>query len=48
MLFRAHWEELTTHKDLMVLKPDVDRYREAERAGMMEIIAAFHGLFLVG
>lgn len=47
-LFAEHWQELTTHKDLMVLKPDEQRYRHLEAAGVMIIHAAWLGTELVG
>lgn len=43
-----HREELTTNKALMVLDPDVERYRAAEEAGMGLSIVARDGHQIVG
>lgn len=38
-LLQAHREELATHKDLMVLKPDVARYKNLEEMGFLFTLA---------
>lgn len=47
-LLEAHREELTTHKDLMQLAPLAERYREAERSGVMFVVTARDEGELVG
>lgn len=47
-LLMAHREELTTHKDLMVLKPDVARYKSFEQAGTLFSLALYDGDKIVG
>lgn len=47
-LLVEHREELTTNKVLMRLNPDVERYREAERAGFGLSIVARDGERIVG
>ena len=47
-LFRHHWEEVALNKGVMVLKPDIDRYRQLEAAGMVIALAARIGDELVG
>jgi predicted GNAT superfamily acetyltransferase len=47
-LFQRHWSELATNKDLMVLKPDVERYKILEKGGVLLAIGAFLREELVG
>lgn len=39
-LLQAHWQELATDKELMVLKPDWDRYAVLEQAGVLYVLTA--------
>lgn len=43
-----HREELTTNKALMVLNPDVERYRHAEEVGFGMTIVVRDGVQIVG
>ena len=36
-LNELHYDEIATHKDLKVLKPDYDKYLEMERLGMLRV-----------
>lgn len=47
-LFQAHWEEIALNKGLMVLKPDVHRYRLMEESGTLFAIGVFIGDHVVG
>lgn len=47
-LFEAHWDEVALNKQVMVLKPDTERYRAMESNGMLLILAAYAGEELVG
>lgn len=47
-LFEEHWDEIALNKQVMVLKPDEDRYRAMEQAGSLLILAAWEGEALVG
>jgi len=47
-LLIEHREELTTNKDLMVLAPDVERYQQAEAAGVLFSLVARDGGRIVG
>lgn len=47
-LLEQHREELTTNKDLMVLKPDVDTYVRLEDQGRLLSLGAFEGDEIVG
>ena len=47
-LFEEHWDEIALNKQVMVLKPDEDRYRAMEQAGSLMILAAWEGEALVG
>lgn len=47
-LLAAHREELTTMKDLMVLKPDLDTYDTLEERGAMLSLGAYEGDEIVG
>jgi GNAT superfamily N-acetyltransferase len=47
-LFVEHWDEIALNKQVMVLKPDTERYRAMESAGMVLILAAYLGDELVG
>ena len=47
-LFSLHRDELATHKDIMVLKPDWDRYRNLENAGMLLTLAVYDENKIIG
>ena len=40
-LFSEHWEEVALNKQVMVLKPDEQKYRTMEANGMLLILGAF-------
>jgi predicted GNAT superfamily acetyltransferase len=40
-LFSEHWEEVALNKQVMVLKPDEQKYRAMEANGMLLILGAF-------
>ncbi len=40
-LLAAHWDEIARNKQLVVLKPDAERYRLLEQAGALLTIGAF-------
>lgn len=47
-IFDEHYEELALNKQVMVLKPAMDRYYAMEAQGMLLVIAAYQGDELVG
>lgn len=47
-LFEEHWDEIALNKQVMVLKPDEERYRRMEQQGAALILAAFAGEQMVG
>lgn len=47
-LLCMHREELTTHKHLMALKPDVSRYKLLEDGGMLFTLALYDEQRIVG
>jgi predicted GNAT superfamily acetyltransferase len=47
-LFVRHYDELTTNKGLMVLKPDWGRYFVLEEAGKLLVLVAYAGDDMVG
>jgi GNAT superfamily N-acetyltransferase len=47
-MFQRHWTELATNKEMMVLRPDVERYRILELGGCLISIGAFLGDELIG
>lgn len=47
-LFSDHWDEVALNKRLMVLKPDIDRYKAMEASGLTMILAAYDGGQLIG
>lgn len=47
-IFAEHWDEIALNKQVMVLKPDSERYRFMEAAGGMFILAAYADGELVG
>lgn len=47
-LFSEHWEEIALNKQVMVLKPDEQKYRNLEANGMLLILGAFEGDRIVG
>ncbi len=47
-LFHAHWDEIALNKELMRLKPMLDKYYDIEANGMLLIIGAYADGELVG
>jgi quercetin dioxygenase-like cupin family protein len=47
-LQQEHWEEIARNKHLMVLAPDVEKYRAIERAGKLFAVLAYDGDEMVG
>lgn len=47
-LIRAHWSEVGSHRDVLRLNPDHNRYRALERAGALNILTACLDGKLVG
>ena len=47
-LQQEHWEEIARNKHLMVLAPDVDKYRAIEQAGKLFAVLAYDGDEMVG
>lgn len=47
-LFHSHWSEIALNKDLMKLKPLLDKYYQLEDNGMLIIIGAYLDNELVG
>lgn len=47
-LLQDHWDEVARNKQVMVLKPDYDRYRAMEAMGTMANIGLFDGEQLAG
>ena len=47
-LLEEHREELTTNPDIMVLKPDVERYQALEQAGLLLSLGLFRDESLIG
>jgi GNAT superfamily N-acetyltransferase len=47
-LLHAHWEELATDKDLMVLKPDKLKYLQLEVAGVLHSLFMYDDDKLIG
>lgn len=47
-LLIEHREESTTHKHLMILNPNWEKYQQMERSGLLLILAAFDGDKAVG
>jgi GNAT superfamily N-acetyltransferase len=47
-LLSDHRDELATHRNLMVLKPDVEKYRALEDQGKLITIALYDGETIVG
>lgn len=47
-LLAEHWQELAKNKRIMVLKPDIERYRQLEEAGMLIALFAYDGDAIVG
>lgn len=42
-MLQTHWQEVALHKALMVLKPDIEAYRELEARGQLVSLGAFLG-----
>ena len=47
-LLQQHYEELTLHKNIMVLAPDWDQYKKHMDRGELSVLAAYFGSRLVG
>jgi GNAT superfamily N-acetyltransferase len=47
-LLAEHWDEVAKNKQVMVLKPDHDGYRQMERVGRMLILGAYRDGKMVG
>lgn len=47
-IFVDHWDEIALNKQVMVLKPHVERYQALEDLGMLLLLAAYDGDQLVG
>jgi hypothetical protein len=47
-LLQAHWLELATNRELMVLKPDAAKYSAMERAGLLLSLCVFDDDEMVG
>ena len=47
-LLAQHRDELATHKHLMVVKPDMEKYRAMEDNGLMTTLALYDGDRIVG
>ena len=47
-LLEAHYQEICSHPDLLVLDPNYDKYRDLERLGVLRICTARHGDELIG
>lgn len=47
-LFHSHWEEIALNKQLMKLKPLLDKYYQLESNGMLLVIGAYADGELVG
>ncbi len=48
VLLNEHWEELATNKELMTLKPDLERYRILEEMGLFVALFAYANGKLIG
>lgn len=47
-LLNEHWEEVALNKQLMVLKPDVEKYKILDKMGMLMALCAYVGDTIVG
>lgn len=47
-LLQDHREELATHKNIMVLKPDIKKYKSLEDSGQLITLALYDGDKIVG
>ncbi len=47
-LFSNHWDELTTAKDLMQLKPKIDHYKAAQDEGTLHVLILTDGDKIAG
>lgn len=43
-----HWEEVAVHKEGIPFDPDIEKYKEMERIGVLHVITARDGKKLVG
>lgn len=47
-LFDEHWEEIARNKEVMILKPDYQKYRALEEIGACKSLIAYYDGKLVG
>ena len=47
-LIQAHWDEVGSHRDILTLNPNHDRYRGAEKMGIMHLLTAWDGPRMAG
>jgi len=47
-LLELHRDELATHKHIMKLNPDLQKYKEAERIGIFSCLGLYDGEKLIG
>lgn len=47
-LFEDHWEEVARNKELMVLNPDIEKYRALEKVGKLVCVFAYYNDEIVG
>ncbi len=47
-MISAHWAEVGSHRDVLHLDPDHDRYRALQRSGVLHILTASSGGALAG
>jgi GNAT superfamily N-acetyltransferase len=47
-LFQDHWDEVALNKQVMALKPDMQRYHSMNEQGMLLVIGAWNDGALVG
>lgn len=47
-LFVEHWDEIAKNKEVMVLKPDYEKYKYLEELGVMRTLVAYDSDEIVG
>jgi GNAT superfamily N-acetyltransferase len=47
-LLELHREELTTHKDIMILNPDIEKYQRLQDVGVLHALGLYDGDKIVG
>ena len=47
-LFDEHWQEVALNKQVMILKPDWQRYEAMEQQGALLALGAFDGDEMIG